>query len=64
MSARWRELTQLGLAIGFHRLARPVMALADELDRRRGVARWDPGPAAGLAIELAALARLVGDLGG
>ena len=64
VAARWRGLTRLGLATGFHRLARPAMALADELDRGRSVARWDPRPAAELAIELAALTGLAGDLGG
>ncbi len=62
-AAQWRELARLGQAIGFHRLARPVAVLADELDRKRLAPRWDPKPAARLAIELTALARLASDLG-
>jgi hypothetical protein len=64
VAGRWRELTRLGQAIGFHRLARPILALADELDRKRQVARWDANPAARLMIEIAALVRMAGDLGG
>jgi hypothetical protein len=63
-ASRWRELARLGRATGFHRLVRPVVAMADELDRKRQAVRRDPGPTALLAIELAALARLAGDLGG
>jgi hypothetical protein len=61
---RWRELTRLGQSIGFHQMVRPVLALADEFDRKRQAARWDPTPAARLAIDLAVLIRLAGDLGG
>jgi hypothetical protein len=59
---RWRELSRFGEAIGFHRLTRPVTALADALEARRHTPRWDSRPAARLTLDLAMFARLALDL--
>ena len=64
MATDWRELASFGHSIGFHRLSRSVQALADELDRKQHATRWDPRPAARLAIEMASFIRLAADLGG
>ncbi len=64
LADRWQELTRMGQAIGFHRLVRPVLSLSDELHRRQSVTRWEPRTAVRLALEVATLARLAGDLGG
>ncbi|MFO0953033.1 MAG: hypothetical protein U0835_18150 [Isosphaeraceae bacterium] len=60
----WRELARYGEALGFDRLARPVSALAAEIESKRHSARWDPTPAARLVLEVALLARLTTDLSG
>ena len=58
----WRELARFGESIGFHRLTLPVAALADALEQKSHTPRWDPRPAARVALELTALARLALDV--
>ncbi len=58
----WRELARFGTAIGFHRLTRPVAMLADALESKSHSPRWDTRPAARIALELTALARLALDV--
>jgi hypothetical protein len=62
-SARaWHELARFGTAIGFDRLARPVAGLAQALEAKTQTPRWDSHPAARIALELSALARLAMDV--
>jgi hypothetical protein len=58
----WRELARFGESIGFHRLTRSVAALADALERKSHTPRWDPRPAARVALEITSLARLALDV--
>ena len=46
----------------FDRLARPVSALADALERKRHEPRWESRPSARLVLDVAMLARLAVDL--
>jgi hypothetical protein len=61
-SRSWGELARFGESIGFHHLTHPVAALADLLERKSHTTRWDPHPAAQVALELTALARLALDV--
>ena len=56
------ELARFGTAIGFDRLIRPVAMLADALESKSQTPRWDSRPAARIALELSALARLALDV--
>jgi hypothetical protein len=58
----WRELARFGAAIGFDRLTRPVAMLADALESKSQTPHWDCRPAARIALELSALARLALDV--
>ena len=59
---QWRELRRRGEALGFDRLAAPAARMAEALERKDRSARWDSGPAAGAALELALLARVAREL--
>jgi hypothetical protein len=59
----WRELAHFGESVGFHRLTRPVAALAETLERKSSTPRRDPRPGARIALEVTLLARLTLDVG-
>jgi hypothetical protein len=63
-AGHWRELARFGEAVGFHRLTRPVSALANALEQKQHTPRWDPTVACRSALEVAVLARLALDLNG
>jgi len=59
---QWRELQQMGEAVGFARLARGAARLADELEAKSRTLRWDWRPASEAVLRLAVLGRLAQDL--
>jgi hypothetical protein len=62
VARRWRELQRRGEAVGFARLARHAVALADALEQKGHTLHWDVRPAARKLLDLAILARMAQDL--
>jgi hypothetical protein len=60
---RWRELHRLAESVGLVRLGAKLGRVADALEQKAHVVRWDAGPAAAAVLELAVLARLGRDVG-
>lgn len=60
---RWRELQHRAESVGLTRLGERIGSVAEGLDLRSHVVRWDPAPTAGVVLELCALARLARDVG-
>jgi hypothetical protein len=63
VSRAWGEWARRAEAVGFSSLAARVGALAEAVEKRAHVLRWDPAPAVQMVLELAALVRLAGDVG-
>jgi hypothetical protein len=59
---RWRELHRRAEAVGLVRLGGRIGCVAEGLDLRAHVVRWDPAPTAGVLLELCALGRLARDV--
>jgi hypothetical protein len=60
---RWRELHRRAESVGLTRLGERIASVAEGLELRAHVVRWDPAPTAGVVLELCALARLARDVG-
>jgi hypothetical protein len=61
-TGRIRELVRQGEGTGFSRLSGRLSALADALEEREHVVRWDASKASQRLLELTALLRLARDL--
>ena len=60
---RWRELHRRAESVGLTRLGERIGSVAEGLDLRAHVVRWDPAPTAGVVLDQCALARLARDVG-
>lgn len=60
---RWREFHRRAESVGLTRLGERIASVAEGLDLRAHVVRWDSAPTAGVVLELSALARLARDVG-
>jgi len=63
VAKRWRELHRRAESVGLTRVGELIGSVAEGLDLRAHVVRWDSAPTAGVLLELCALARLARDVG-